>query len=186
MHLLQHSSFFFSLLQKKKKLQCNLASQKKKKGEMQCNVSLLYGKNIEEEFVFLVSMQRKDFSFSMCIFYNATFFFSCHAHLLRCKTCYMEEEKKEHTYYFFGFFWLQYFFSLWHAIALLHGIRRKNTHMFLFLATTYAILFFYFFVFLFNSFVFLVAMFLDEPSNDNNGTKVTKRITWNTFPNSTF
>jgi len=68
---------FFFLVAQKKELQCKLASQKKEEEEMQCNVSLLHGKNIEEEFFFfLVTMQRKDFfSFSMCIFYNATFFF---------------------------------------------------------------------------------------------------------------
>jgi hypothetical protein len=68
----------------------------------------------------------------------------------------MEEEKEAHLFLFFcyntkkkknlliacflAFVWLQYFFSLWHAIALLHGRRRRNTHMLLFLATTYPIL----------------------------------------------
>ncbi len=147
----------------------------------------------------------------MCIFYNATFFFLAmhicyNANLLHARrkrstltSSFFATTQKKKSFLliacFLAFFLLQYFISLWHAIALLHGIRRRNTHMLLFLPTTYPILFIYF-VFLFDSFVFLVAMLLDaslnssqglrdEPSNNNNGTKVIERITWNTFPNST-
>jgi len=74
------------------------------------------------------------------------------------QTCYIEEEKEAHLllllllqhkkkviffllHVFLAFFWLQYFFSLWHAIALLHGIKRRNMHVLLFLVTTYPMLF---------------------------------------------
>jgi hypothetical protein len=78
-------------------------TKEKKKKEMQCNVSLLHGKNIEEEYLFfLFTMQRKDlFLFSMCIFYNATFFFlSCTFAMMQ--TCYMEEKKEPHLLLFFA------------------------------------------------------------------------------------
>ncbi len=113
---------------------------KEKEEEMQCNVSLL---------------QCKDFNFFCCLCAFSTmqpfFFLAMHicynANLLHGRGkrstltfCFVRTPKKV-IFFLLHFFGLQYFFFLWHAIILLHGIRRRNTHMLLFLATTYPMLF---------------------------------------------
>ncbi len=176
---------------------------------MQCNVNLLHGKNIEEESFFSLLQCKENifFRFSMCTFYNANLFFSSHAHLLRCKLA-TWQRKKKHTYFFFFattqkkviFFLLHFCGFFWAIFVACNRLvtwikKQKHAHASL---SCYNISYVFFFlvVFLFNSFVFLVAMLLDaslnssqglrdEPLNDNNGTKVIERITWNMFPNST-
>jgi len=147
---------FFILVAQKKELRCKLASQLffQKRNAMQREL-VIHEKHRRRIFFFLVTMQRKDFfSFFMCIFYNANLFFLamhiCYdANLLHVRRkrstlllfCY---NTKKTSFLliacFLAFFWLQYFIFLWHAITLLHGIRRRNTYMLLFLATTYPIL----------------------------------------------
>ncbi len=118
---------FFFLVAQKKELQCKLASQKKEEEEMQCNVSLLHGKNIEEEFFFsLLQCKEKIFFRFLCAFSTMQPFFFFPCTFATMQTCYMEEEKEAHLLFLFllqqkkkkffssycMFFWLFFFATI--------------------------------------------------------------------------
>jgi hypothetical protein len=134
-------------------------------------------------------MQRNFFfSFSMCIFYNATFFF------LAMHICYdtnlldarrkrstltssflLQHKKKIVSSYcmFFDFF----FATIFHLFVACNRLVtwNKNTHAsFYCYNISYIIIIF---VFLFNSFVFLVAMLLDASLNSPQGREMNPQMT---------
>ncbi len=153
MHLLQHSSSLFSLLHKKRSYNANfLHKRKKEKGNaMQCE---------------LVTWEKHRRRISFFPFYNAKkrSFFVFYVHFLQCNLfflvmhiCYdanlLHGRKKRTTLTSFFcyntkkkifssycmFFWLFFGYNI--SFSLLHGIRRRNMHVLLFLATTYPMLF---------------------------------------------
>jgi len=117
MHLLQQSSFFFSLLHKKRSYDANLLHKFYKKKEMQCNVSLLYMKNIEDESFFSLLQCKENIIFHfLCAFSTMQPFF-----FLAMQTCYMQEEKEAHLLLLFATTQNIYFFFLLHVFWLFFG-----------------------------------------------------------------
>jgi hypothetical protein len=96
MHLLQHSSSFFSLLHKKRSYDANLLHKIFEKKEMQCNVSLLYGKNIDEEFFSPLLQCKEKKNRFLCAFSTMQPFFFLPCTFATMQTCYMQEEKEAH------------------------------------------------------------------------------------------
>lgn len=110
---------------------------------MQCNVSLLYGKNIEEKSFFsLLQCKEKIFFCFLCAFSTMQPFFFLPCTFAMMQTCYMQEEKEAHLLllfattqkknlffllHFFGFF-LATIFHLFVACNRLVTWNKKKKH----------------------------------------------------------
>ncbi len=119
---------------------------------MQCEL-VIWEKHRRRIFFSLLQCKEIFFFHFLCAFSTMQPFFFLPCTFATIQTCQMQEEKEAHLLLLFcyntkkklflliacflTFFLLQYFISLWHAIAQLHGIK---THMLLFIATTYPIL----------------------------------------------